>query len=447
MWVSSILIVICYIMKQVEVNWDSIVTPILYALYLVAGIGLGAFQANIIQFGIDQLPDASSMEISSFIVWYSWMMFSSKAPFLMLETVSNSIYRALFVATCLSLALCLDLLFNQWLIKEPIARNPFKLIFEVIKYMIKHKQPQQRSAFTYCEDEIVTRIDFGKIKYGGPFTTEQVEDVKTFFRMLVVLSIGSTVGLVSAVAEYPRAKLNKHLQDNDGREWYKTFHFGYIFVICVTGPAYDFLLHPLLEKCRLRMNFNYAKKFVTAACLCLLYLTILMIIEGSVQHIPTLEQSGSCIFTDKNFTISVNYQWSKLITLPNFIASFLFVLGALEFICSQSPYSMKGILLGMCYSLIGFNVVIQGLITLPFSLHSISWKDVPLHCGFWYFLLQALIIMIFGLSFIVVVKCIYKKRRREDVLPNEHMFAIQYYERYTSFSSSSLSESDIQRDE
>ena len=39
-------------------------------LFWLASIGLGGFQANIVQFGLDQLPDASTMEITSFIVWY-----------------------------------------------------------------------------------------------------------------------------------------------------------------------------------------------------------------------------------------------------------------------------------------------------------------------------------------------------------------------------------------
>ena len=38
-------------------------------LYLVS-IGLGEFQASIIQFGLDQLWDASTTEIKSFIIWY-----------------------------------------------------------------------------------------------------------------------------------------------------------------------------------------------------------------------------------------------------------------------------------------------------------------------------------------------------------------------------------------
>ena len=67
------------------------------------------------------------------------------------------------------------------LVKEPVTQNPFKLIYKVLHYAIKNKRPQHRSAFTYCEDELPSRIDFGKSKYGGSFTTEQMEDVKTFF--------------------------------------------------------------------------------------------------------------------------------------------------------------------------------------------------------------------------------------------------------------------------
>ena len=47
----------------------------------------------------------------------------------------------------------------------------------------------QRSAFTFCEEIIPSCIDFGKSKYGGPFTTEQVEDVKTFFKIVRIALI------------------------------------------------------------------------------------------------------------------------------------------------------------------------------------------------------------------------------------------------------------------
>ena len=45
----------------------------------------------------------------------------------------------------------------------------------------------KRSAFTFCEEVAPSRIDFGKDQYGGPFSTEEVEDVKTFLRLLLLL--------------------------------------------------------------------------------------------------------------------------------------------------------------------------------------------------------------------------------------------------------------------
>ena len=45
---------------------------------------------------------------------------------------------------------------------------------------------------TYWEEDIPPRIDLGKSKYGGPFTTEEVEDVKTF--LLLSLVLGSLFG-------------------------------------------------------------------------------------------------------------------------------------------------------------------------------------------------------------------------------------------------------------
>lgn len=44
-----------------------------------------------------------------------------------------------------------------------------------------------RSALTYWDDTKPSRLDLGKTKYGGPFSTEEVEDVKTFIATTMVL--------------------------------------------------------------------------------------------------------------------------------------------------------------------------------------------------------------------------------------------------------------------
>ena len=71
---------------------------------------------------------------------------------------------------------------------EPISRNSLKLLYQVLKYSYDHKYPERRSALSYWENEMPSRIDLGKGKYGGPFTYEQVEDVKTFFRLLLLMA-------------------------------------------------------------------------------------------------------------------------------------------------------------------------------------------------------------------------------------------------------------------
>ena len=42
-------------------------------------------------------------------------------------------------------------------------------------------------SLTAWENDIPSRIDLSKHKYGGPFTNEQVEDVKTLLQLLILI--------------------------------------------------------------------------------------------------------------------------------------------------------------------------------------------------------------------------------------------------------------------
>ena len=84
---------------------------------------------------------------------------------------------------------------HHHLFTEPVGHtNPVKLIIKVMNFVRQHKQPIRRSAFTY--GEIPSRLDVAKERYGGQFTTEQVQDVKSFFSILMVLL--SLFGLMTA---------------------------------------------------------------------------------------------------------------------------------------------------------------------------------------------------------------------------------------------------------
>jgi hypothetical protein len=84
----------------------------------------------------------------------------------------------------LGVTLCIQRYKRRWFLTDSGSKNPYKLVYRVLKFAKDHTNPIRRSAFTYCEDELPSRLDLGKEKYGGPFTTEQVEDVKAFLGIL-----------------------------------------------------------------------------------------------------------------------------------------------------------------------------------------------------------------------------------------------------------------------
>ena len=100
---------------------------------------------------------------------------------------------------CLSAVLIMDCLYRKWLDTNNKTGNPIKLIFQVLNYARKNKYPRLRSALTYIDEEHPSRIDFGKHKFGGPFTEEAVEDVKTIFRLIPLLLSVTGVGFLCQI--------------------------------------------------------------------------------------------------------------------------------------------------------------------------------------------------------------------------------------------------------
>ena len=180
-------------------SWASVlssaVVPIAYTLWLV---GLAACLVTALQLGLDQMPDASTMNKISFINWFFFSFILGIWVYdllwnsLNLCTISDSkqvITQVLSLLPVLSMSIVcctIFLLALKWLIVEPKSSQALKTIYQVLRFAAKHKAPLNRSALTYWEEDIPSRLDLGKSRFGGPFTTEQVEDVKTFFKIVVI---------------------------------------------------------------------------------------------------------------------------------------------------------------------------------------------------------------------------------------------------------------------
>ena len=152
-------------------------------------IGYSGYQANAVQFGLDQLPDASSETLSLFLHWFVWAEAVGEAAMQILVTTNpcDRLFRIvegfssvgfLAISTlCIVFSCCMQ----RRLHREKTVGNPYRNVYRVLKFAYKHTQPVgRRSAMTYSDDYQPRRMDFAKKIYGGPFPTEVVEDVKTF---------------------------------------------------------------------------------------------------------------------------------------------------------------------------------------------------------------------------------------------------------------------------
>ena len=70
MWISSILMTLRSVIAQLVEPYKNIDSKVSLAFLLIMGLEFCGFQANLVQFGVDQLHDVSTAEITSFIVWY-----------------------------------------------------------------------------------------------------------------------------------------------------------------------------------------------------------------------------------------------------------------------------------------------------------------------------------------------------------------------------------------
>jgi len=392
------------------------------ALFILLSVGMSMFQANIIQLGVDQLIDASSTDITSFINWYIWSFFGSELVVDMTQYCALKdkfqALSSLVLPTFLTVAIVFDICFGRNLVVEPTTYNPFRLIRDVLCYAAKNKYPRQRSAFTYWDHRRFSRIDLAKTKYGGPFLNEEVENVKTFFRMLVIISLMSFfIGSGYMYTVFLGKSSYKDAQDNT-QTCYKILSImtlGSCLVILFI-PVYELMVYPLFPNYFLKWTSR--RKFIVGIlCMVLfLFIDLILLYRG---------KQPDCIL--KAETKNLIY----LLPIPEFfegLAKILLFGSTIEFVCAQAPYSMKGLLFGMAYALFGVFCVLIFLTYLIFLFLRKHHQLQPLGCLFWFLLTFMVAVLIFGFLFLLA-NCTYKKRQRSENLPSEHYFAEDYYGR------------------
>ncbi len=383
---------------------------------VLLSFGLAAYLVNAVQFGIDQMPEASSDELSAFIHWFVWVMFAAELTARLAHLISYCVPTALnngyltgaiqlmVPMTMLSLALCCEVLLRGWLIIEPRGCNSLKTIVRVLKFAATHKYPIRRRAIAYGEDAKPSRIDFAKDKYGGPYTTEQVEDVKTCFRIVVValstIALSITFFLFVLSMSYLLALVS---HGSCAIVSQQTFFSVSVFAVAII-PLYTFITYPFVR----RRVLSTLLRVVLAGALTVILSGTLLTVD-SVKH--ALDPDIVCMFSNSKSLVLVPELW--LVIPLNFIAaveSVLYLTAFLEFICAQSPYSMRGLLFGLLCSAVLFALPIAVSIFLAWN----NFKEqIPPSCDFYYLLFQ-FVCAVIGFIVLCIVARWYKRRTREE---------------------------------
>lgn len=398
---------------------------------IVVVLGQAAFQVTAIQFGTDQLQGAPSEHFSSFICWYFWMEILAKlitewinvllaylVKFKLFTTIAWSLLMVCLYTIVLSTKSCLKS--NWFLSREPAESNPYKLTYKVLKFAWKHNYPIQRSALTYWEDSIPSRVDLGKSKYGGPFSIEEVENVKTCLHLMrVILSL---LGILVALqlTEYSLQGVLWNFTDSSSglRQVLLTGASIDIVVLGLLIPLHELMLYPLFQRYLPSMLKRiWIGAFLVVASAISILLVDVIGHEMNSYGIP-------CPHPNINPTMELN---PYVILFPKVLYGLsytIFTISLIEFVIAQSPESMWGMLIGVYYSV---RVGLAGCLYLIFgyALKFHTTKRDQLSCGVVYSLIFTVAALL-SLTAFTVVAYKYKRRKRDDVV-NVHIFAEEYY--------------------
>ena len=221
--VTILMLQVLFVLLQFDMTPIPAIVLVVIAMVLYT-VCNGSVHTNMLPFTPDQMIGASADELSAVIQWYCcWIWCSTTLLFLgsfpcvlqllpkQVQILSDFsvIVLITFASLSVSIALVIDCLYHKWLKMYRTTSRPLKLIFQVLNYAQKNKYPQLRSAFTYIDEEQPSRLDFGKHKFGGPFTEEEVEDVKTVFRLTAFFTVAIPVLLCSFI-DYAYAQFELH---------------------------------------------------------------------------------------------------------------------------------------------------------------------------------------------------------------------------------------------
>ena len=390
---------------------------------VIVNVGATCYMAAMLPFLSDQIIGATSDELGTVVRWYIW---AGKFGYALSSIVTlGFVYDdigagvALIVAIPLAVIIISDCLCQQWLDRSHKVTNPIKLIVQVLNYTRKHSYPERRSAFTYIDEEQPTRMDYGKEKFGGPFTEEEVEDVKTVLRLLPLvtcLSLSVSVLSVSIVSLPPLNKISNA---------FKLFYVGLQtwLIPVVLIPFYQLLVRPCIRSfCPCIRNYSPTMLKCFGISVFVYAFGFLLLQATQVYEIVNSNSSQSylsCVetnVTSSQSDIDVVFVCKLVSVLVYGVGEILSTVLLNEFIIAQSPDKMKGFFIGIM-------IVCQYI-----SFFGLSFEAMRFNKTICYDLSIVVYFVVLLVVFLVLSKRYTLRERNREI--NIQAIVEEHYERY-----------------
>ena len=386
---------------------------------LVMTVGILLFYVNVIQVTVQQFQKGSSEEVSAYIHWLVWTEALGLAIHSVLANIVSScgeVTTVLIILSCLQFVVLSVSGISWYLYSEGIesyfpntpTQSPYTVVCLVVKYAFTHRRPhtlesspQQEVSMTSFNSankapvQASSRLDYSKDIYGGPFTNQQVEDVKSCGRIFMVVLSLSAIFFAYIPTSMVSSVFASHIQQDNSESCSAQSiivnSFSSLLPVILI-PLYELVIYPLIGR--------YIPRSPKKIGLGMVLLTVSLIfyfIADTVGH--SKHPVASCMFDDISVRIDINKNLLLLPNILNVLAYLLIQIGGLEFICSHSPNSMKGLLIAVFLGIRGLFWIIGLVLVVPFWVSSEDHFK-PVSCGFGYYLLNIIITFI-----VIVIAC------------------------------------------
>ena len=232
---------------------------------------------NVLQVTVQQLQKGSSGEVSAYIHWLVWTEALGLAIYSVLVNVASSCDEGtsgivLIIIACLQIVVFLVSGISWCCFSKTVqsyfpsirTQSPYTVVYQVVKYAFTRRRPRTWESPAQQEDSMTSfisgnevsvqassRLDYSKDIFGGPFTNQQVEDVKSCGRIFMVVLSLSAIFITNIPTSMVASVFASHIQqDNSGscsaRSIIVSSFSSLLPVILI--PLYELVIYPLIGR-------------------------------------------------------------------------------------------------------------------------------------------------------------------------------------------------------